>query len=140
MVKSMNTNERILQLLRERNWTEYRLAKESGLSQSTISNLFKRNTTPSIPTLESICNGFGITLSQFFSDGNVVELSEEQQHFFNEWISLTADEKRLIYQIVKNLNHRIHLSHIAAKHKNIEIQPVPPDTKPRLMGQALFML
>lgn len=97
----MNTNERILQLLRERNWTEYRLAKESGLSQSTISNLFKRNTTPSIPTLESICNGFGITLSQFFSDGNVVELSEEQQHFFNEWISLTADEKRLIYQIVK---------------------------------------
>lgn len=101
MVKSMNTNERILQLLRERNWTEYRLAKESGLSQSTISNLFKRNTTPSIPTLESICNGFGITLSQFFSDGNVVELSEEQQHFFNEWISLTADEKRLIYQIVK---------------------------------------
>ena len=77
MVKSMNTNERILQLLRERNWTEYRLAKESGLSQSTISNLFKRNTTPSIPTLEAICNGFGITLSQFFSDGNIVELSEE---------------------------------------------------------------
>ena len=69
MVKSMNTNERILQLLKERNWTEYRLAKESGLSQSTISNLFKRNTTPSIPTLEAICNGFGITLSQFFLMG-----------------------------------------------------------------------
>ena len=101
MVKSMNTNERILQLLRERNWTEYRLAKESGLSQSTISNLFKRNTTPSIPTLEAICNGFGITLSQFFSDGNIVELSEEQRQFFDEWVSLTADEKQLIYQIVK---------------------------------------
>ena len=101
MVNSMNTNERIMQLLKERNWTEYRLAKESNLSQSTISNLFKRNTTPSIPTLEAVCKGFGITLSQFFSEGNMVELSAEQQRFFHEWASLTPDEKQLIEQIVK---------------------------------------
>ena len=74
----MNTNERIVALMRERGWTEYRLAKESGLSQSTIANLFQRNTIPSISTLESICTGFGITLAQFFSDGNFVELTDEQ--------------------------------------------------------------
>jgi transcriptional regulator with XRE-family HTH domain len=61
----MDTLERIRQLLNERNWTEYRLAKESGLSDSTIKNIYKRNTQPTIDTLEAICRGFGITLAQF---------------------------------------------------------------------------
>ena len=47
----MNVQNRIKQLMEERGWTDYRLAKESGLSHSTISNMFKRNNAPSIPTL-----------------------------------------------------------------------------------------
>ena len=48
--------------------SEYRLAKTSGLSDSTIKNIFKWNTQPTIETLETICRAFGITLSQFFAD------------------------------------------------------------------------
>ena len=99
----MDTNKRIEQLMSERRWTEYRLAKESGLSQSTIANLFKRNTVPSISTLESICNGFGITLAQFFCEGNMVELTEEQQDLFNRWISLSAEQKRVLLELIKNM-------------------------------------
>ncbi len=101
MVIVLDVNERIRQLLDKRGWTEYRLAKEAKLSQSTIANLFNRNTTPSVSTLEAICGGFGITLSQFFADGNWVELTDEQVAFFDEWTSLTADEKELIQQIVR---------------------------------------
>lgn len=101
MVIVLDVNERIRQLLDKRGWTEYRLAKEAKLSQSTIANLFNRNTTPSVSTLEAICSGFGITLSQFFADGNWVELTDEQVAFFDEWTSLTADEKELIRQIVR---------------------------------------
>ena len=100
VVIDMDINGRIRRLMGERNWTEYRLAKESGLSQSTISNLFKRNTVPSVATLEAICGGFGITLSQFFADGALVELSPEQRRFFDAWVSLTADEKELVERIV----------------------------------------
>ena len=96
----MDVNGRIRELLEERGWTEYRLAKEAGLSQSTISNLFKRNTVPSVSTLELICGGFGISLSQFFSEGNMVELSEEQRKFFLDWTSLTAHEKEIISALV----------------------------------------
>lgn len=46
----------------------YKLAKLSGVSQSTLSNMFSRNNDPSISTLEDICRAFGITLSQFFAD------------------------------------------------------------------------
>ena len=99
----MDVNGRIRELLNERNWTEYKLAKESGLSQSTISNIFKRNTVPSISTLELICKGFGISLSQFFSEGNMVELSEEQRDFFVNWTSLTMREKTILSELVEAL-------------------------------------
>ena len=71
----MDTNQRLRRLLDERGWTEYKLSKVCGLSQSTLANIFKRNTVPSITTLEVICKGFGITLSQFFADGEMVEPS-----------------------------------------------------------------
>ena len=57
----MDAKARIKELMQERGWSEYRLAIASGLSQSTVANIFNRNTTPSVATLESICNGFGIS-------------------------------------------------------------------------------
>lgn len=92
--------------MNERGWTEYRLAKEAGLSQSTIANLFKRNTVPSIATLEMICKAFGISLSQFFCEGEMVELSPEQREMFECWVSLSAQQKRVINDLIKTM--RIH--------------------------------
>ena len=48
----MDVLQRIRELMEERGWSSYRLAVASGLSQSTIANMFRRNTVPSIPTLE----------------------------------------------------------------------------------------
>jgi transcriptional regulator with XRE-family HTH domain len=84
----------------ERNWSEYRLAKESGLSQSTIANIFRRNTVPGVTTLEIICNGFGITLAQFFCEGNMVELSDEQKELFDQWVTLTREQKQLLSELI----------------------------------------
>jgi len=90
--------------MNERGWTEYRLAKESKLSQSTIANLFKRNNVPSIPTLEAICDGIGITLAQFFSEGKFVELTDEQKELFDSWVLLTKEQKRILGELIRNFN------------------------------------
>ena len=63
--------------LEERGWSEYKLARQCGLSDSTIANIFRRNTLPTIATLERICAGFGITLAQFFAEGELVEMTPE---------------------------------------------------------------
>ena len=89
----MDTLSRLRQLIKERGWTEYRLSKESGLSESTVANIFKRNTMPSITTLEAICNAFNITLAQFFAEGNMVELTPELKELFDNWVSLTPEQK-----------------------------------------------
>ena len=96
----MDAKTRIRELMAERKWSEYRLAIASGLSQSTVANIFNRNTTPSIATLESICAGFVITLAQFFAEGDMVELTEEQKEMFAAWSSLSKDQKDVLRQLI----------------------------------------
>lgn len=100
----MDTRQRIKQLMDQRGWTEYRLALNCGLSQSTISNIFRRNTTPSVATLETICTAFGITLSQFFAEGDMIDLNPELKEVFEHWISLTSEQKELVLQMLRTLN------------------------------------
>ena len=100
----MDTNERLRHLLNERGWTEYKLAKKCGLSQSTIANIYRRNTAPSIATLEAICRGFGITLSQFFADEEMVELTADLKQVFECWVSLTPNQKEAAVQMLKAMN------------------------------------
>lgn len=101
----LDTLGRLRRLLDERNWTEYRLAKASGLSDSTIKNIYKRNTQPTIDTLEAICRGFGITLAQFFADDEMVELTPDLKDLFNGWVNLTPEQKQAVITMVNAFNH-----------------------------------
>ena len=97
----MDVHERLRGFLKDKGWSEYRLSKECGLSESTLANIFRRNAQPSIPTLEAICKGFGITLSQFFAENEMVELSPELKELFDGWATLTVEQKRAVAQMVK---------------------------------------
>lgn len=97
----MDIRVRLKSLLRSRGWTEYRLAKECGLSESTIANIFRRNCTPSFSTLETICNAFGMTMSQFFAEGEMVELTPEAKNLFENWSALTPEQKEAFLQLLK---------------------------------------
>lgn len=100
----MDTIKRITQLRDERGWSNYRLAKESNISQTTLRNLYNRNTLPSIPTLEAICGGFGITLSQFFAEGKeAVELNDEQLEMLNMWNTLDKEQKAALLELLKKM-------------------------------------
>jgi transcriptional regulator with XRE-family HTH domain len=101
----MDTHERLRQLLNERGWSEYKLAKRCGLSESTVANIFRRNTVPSIATLETICSGFGITMSQFFAEGDMVEITPELKELFDNWVNLTPEQKKAANQMLKAMNN-----------------------------------
>ena len=101
----MDTLARLKQLMNERGWTMYRLAKESGLTESTIANIYRRNALPSIPTLEMICQGFGITLSQFFAEGELVELTPDLKEIFDGWFFLTPEQKNAMLTTMQAFHH-----------------------------------
>ena len=95
---------RIKKLQDERGWTIYRLAKESNIPYSSLNALFLKNNNPTISTLEKICAGFNMTLSEFFSDEppyrNVGKiLSNEDELMLNTFNSLSKKNKQKIYEI-----------------------------------------
>lgn len=96
----MDAQKRIRELMEERNWTDYRLAKEANLSHSTVTNMFNRNNAPTLPTLEAVCRAFGITLAQFFAKDEEAQLTEEQQKLFSKWSTLTDRQKRILLELM----------------------------------------
>lgn len=103
----MDVKARLQQLMDERGWTIYRVAKEADIPWSTVRNMFKRNTEPSIATLECICKGMGMTLPQFFDVDNDMGLSAEQARLIQDWSKLQENDKRLIQELVGSLNEKI---------------------------------
>ena len=94
----------ITKLRMQRGWNEYQLAKHSGLSQSTISTWYRKGQTPTIQTLDKICQGFGITLSQFFAEGDdAISLTEEQRDILNSWSALREGQQKVIRDLLKNM-------------------------------------
>ena len=97
----MDVIKRINALMDERGWSPYRLAQKSGLSTSTIANIYRRNTVPSLATIEILCQAFGISLSQFFAeDTTFVPLTKEQKTLFDKWANLTPSQKKLIEGLI----------------------------------------
>lgn len=100
----VDIHARLQQLLQSRGWTTYRLALNCGLSHATIANIFKRDTVPSIATLDTICKAFGITLAQFFAEGDLVEVTPELGEVFTRWADLTPRQKDVIQEMLRVLN------------------------------------
>ena len=96
----MDATERIKSL------SAYRLSKSCGLSENTIATILKRNSLPSIGTLESICKGFGITLSEFFAEGDLIEVSSDTKQLIEYWGGLSPTQKKTILELVKNMNQK----------------------------------
>jgi transcriptional regulator with XRE-family HTH domain len=66
----MDISKRLKELRKKMGFSQYKLSKESGVSQSYLSCLEAGKKTPTVDTLEKICNTFGISLSEFFEMNN----------------------------------------------------------------------
>ena len=89
----MDVINRIDELMKLYGWSDYRLSQESGLSQSTIANMRRRGSVPSVSTIKTICKAFGITLSQFFSEDNEgADMNDEQAALLAKWERLNEKQ------------------------------------------------
>ena len=69
---------RLLALCGEHNMSIHKLAMESAVAPSTIKNiLYGKSQNPGIVTLKMLCDGLGITLTQFFDTPEFRELEQE---------------------------------------------------------------
>jgi hypothetical protein len=52
-----------------------------------------------------ICDGFKITLAQFFAENKTVELSDELKELFDEWVFLSPEQKNAVMQMIKAMKN-----------------------------------
>lgn len=92
----------------ERDWSLYRLAQESNIPYSSLNSLFLKNNQPTVATLEKVCNGFHITLSEFFSDETPYRnetpiISTEEQQILDAFRDLSKKDKQKYLEIIEIL-------------------------------------
>lgn len=90
----MNIIAKIEKLKIERGWTDYELAQQAMITQSTIASMKARNSPPKLDTLQSICNAFGITLAQFFLENEKIEILSKQEVYLLEKFRKLSCEKQ----------------------------------------------
>lgn len=69
---------RILDLCRERNLTVNKLSTLSGVTQSTVNDIVNRKAKNiGIVTIKKLCDGLGITITDFFETERFRNLEQE---------------------------------------------------------------
>ena len=99
----MDILKKINMLRFEWNWSIYRLSIESGLSQSTLTNMFNRETLPSITSLECICSAYNITLSEFFKEDESLP-TEKEQELLAMYRSSSKETQNSIYYLLREIS------------------------------------
>ena len=98
---------RIKELCASRSWTYYRLAKEADIPYSSLSTMLHKAYGPSIPSLINICNGFNITLAQFFSvEDDTAKLTKAQKDCLEQWDKLDEQSQTLALAYMEGLADR----------------------------------
>lgn len=69
---------RILFLLGEKRMSIHKLAMESAVAPSSIKNiLYGKSQNPGIVTIKMLCDGFGISIVEFFNTKEFADLEQE---------------------------------------------------------------
>ncbi|MCI8536906.1 MAG: helix-turn-helix transcriptional regulator [Hungatella sp.] len=90
----MNVMERIDELCRQRNISKYRLSQITGISQSAFSKMARQQSSLSLETLQRICEAFGISMAQFFSEtGEYPDLTAQQKQLLHFWTLLDGKKR-----------------------------------------------
>ncbi len=105
---------KIKKLYTQKGWSVYRLAKESDIPYSSLNNMILRNTQPSVPTLRKICNGLGMTMSEFFDDDipvsdfqYLLHLDSDEYMMIESFRKLDDFDKRLLNTYLAGLSKKL---------------------------------
>ena len=109
--------ERIEQLMRENNVSAYKLSKETGIAQPTLSSWKNQNKIPRVDLLQKIADYFGVEIGYLTGkldktketpkiqrkiDVSTVNLKNVKVMFYGDY-ELTEQEKKMVENVIKGV-------------------------------------
>ena len=104
-MEDIYVTEHIKELCKQRGWSYYRLAQESGIPHSSLNYMLKHQHVPTVNNLIKICRGLDIELWQFFYDISP-ENTTEQEDLMNIWNLLSTFQKELALTYMYGLSNK----------------------------------
>ena len=102
--KEFDVRLRLQQLMDARGWSISELSRKSGIAQSTLAMMAMRDNQPSLTTIKAVCTGMGITLEQFFRDGDA-GYGEDCAALLEDFSLMSADRQRIVRELVHAMAH-----------------------------------
>lgn len=100
----MTVQERILELLKKKGWTKYKLAQETGLYQTTVYGWFNdKGYTPDRKSIELICAAMNISINEFYSGIDEGELNSEQTLLLQLFEQAPESKRQLVFDLLRTL-------------------------------------
>lgn len=98
----MDINKKVISLCNERGWSVYELSLQSGITQSSLNSMLHRGSPPKFENLRSICEAFGITLSQFFLEDEQVEcLTPSEKELISSFRKLPPKKQQALIDFIE---------------------------------------
>ncbi len=97
----MDISQRLKELRKQQNISQYKLAKLSNVSQSFISDIEAGKKTITIKFLKKLCTALNISLSDFFiEEKDTSQIPEDILVLMNKARSLTPEQRRIIIRFI----------------------------------------
>lgn len=87
----MDLHKRLTELRTAKGYSVAKLSKSSGVAASFIQRIESGEQNPTVDRMEKICRGLGITMADFFNEGNT-ELTPDMMEFVNKVRNLTQEQ------------------------------------------------
>lgn len=100
----MFNKENIARLLELKGWTNYKLAKEAGLGQSTVHEIMNgKKTTPNAKTLQKMANALGVSVDAFFDDNEATTNTNvtAPKEYTDKYKVTSRDKKQYVEEMKK---------------------------------------
>lgn len=96
---------RLIELCEKKHMSRYRLALITGVSQTAVANILAGRSTPTISTLSLMCDAFGISLAQFFTESGdaFLGLSGQQQKLLATWEELGPEKRKMLVKFIESI-------------------------------------
>lgn len=97
--------QRIEEICKERNLSQYRLCQFTGIAQSSLSTMKKGKTHLSFYSVDRICTGLGITIFEFFSPSTSpgTLITKEERLCLKYWNQLDDNQKQNLLAFAKGM-------------------------------------
>ena len=102
------------EMMKERGWSNYRLAKLMDCSQSTISHWLAGDNLPQRSTMKRLADVFGVTVERLQGiekaavenhDSELQKLLDEDRTLLNDIANMSEEDKNLVRAFIRRLRN-----------------------------------